>query len=72
METTTAGQNPAQAVQNGFDRRLISQGAGRIEQISISIFGARHVAMQAKLGLLYQTTHPLKKTVLSVRSMKAM
>ena len=71
METTTAGQDPAQAVQNGFDRRLVSQGAGRIEQISISIFGSGHDAMQAKPGLLYQTVHQLKKPDLSVRSMKA-
>ena len=42
METTTAGQNATQAVQDGFDRGLIGQGAGRIQQSSISIFGARH------------------------------
>jgi hypothetical protein len=29
-------------VQNGFDRGLIGQGAGRIQQSSISIFSAPH------------------------------
>ena len=37
-----AGQNATQAVQDGFYRGLIGQGAGRIQQSSISIFGAPH------------------------------
>jgi hypothetical protein len=42
MKPTTAGQNVAQAVQNGFDGGLISQGAGRTQQRSISILSDGH------------------------------
>ena len=42
MDATSTGQNVTQAVQDGFDRGLIGQGAGRIQQSSISIFGAPH------------------------------
>jgi hypothetical protein len=31
VESTTAGQNVTQAVENGFDRGLIGQGARRIQ-----------------------------------------
>ena len=44
MQPRNAGQNVAQAVQDSFDRGLIGQGAGRIQQSSISIFGAPHNA----------------------------
>ena len=40
MKATTAGQNVAQAVEDSFDRGLIGESAGRIQQSSISIFGA--------------------------------
>jgi len=43
MDTTTARQNAAQAVQDGFDGGLIGHGAGRIQQSSISIFDTRHM-----------------------------
>ena len=42
MQPRRAGQNVTQAVQNGFDRGLIRKGAGRIQQSSVSIFGAPH------------------------------
>jgi len=42
MEAASAGQNTTEAVQDGFHRGLIGHGAGRIQQGSISIFGARH------------------------------
>jgi hypothetical protein len=44
MKATTAEENVAQAVQDGFDRGLIGESAGRIQQSSISIFGAAHNA----------------------------
>jgi len=44
MKTTTVGQNVAQAVQYSFDRGLIGESAGRIQQSSISIFSAPHNA----------------------------
>src|SRR5208283_4576491 len=42
MQLRNAGQNATHTVQDGFDRGLIGQGAGRIQQASISIFGASH------------------------------
>src|SRR5579864_1714170 len=42
MQPGTAGQNITQAVQDSFDRGLIGESAGRIQQSSISIFGAPH------------------------------
>src|SRR5271165_1353694 len=42
MQPRSAGQNVTQAVQNSFERGLIGQGAGRIQQSSISSFGAPH------------------------------
>ena len=42
MEGASAGQNTTEAVQEGFHRGLIGHGAGRIQQGSISICGARH------------------------------
>jgi len=44
MKATTAGQNVAQAVQDSFDRGLIGESAGRVQQSSVSIFGAAHNA----------------------------
>jgi hypothetical protein len=44
MEATSAGQDAAQAVQDGFDRGLVGHGAARVQQGSISIFNARHDA----------------------------
>jgi len=44
VEATSAGQNAAQAVQDGFDRGLVGHGAARVQQSSISIFNARHDA----------------------------
>ena len=42
MDVTSAGQNVTQAAQDSLDRGLIGHGAGRIQQSSISIFGAPH------------------------------
>ena len=42
MQLRNAGQDATHAVQDGFDGGLIGQGTGRIQQSSISIFGARH------------------------------
>jgi len=42
MKATTAGQNVAEAVQDSFDRGLIGESAGRIQQSSIPIFSAPH------------------------------
>jgi hypothetical protein len=41
METNTARQNLAQAVEDGFHRRLLDEGGGHIEQGSISARGGR-------------------------------
>lgn len=43
MDVTSVGQNVTQAVQDSLDRGLIRHGAGRIQQSSISIFGAPHI-----------------------------
>ena len=58
MEATGTGQNVTQAVQNGFDRGLIGQRAGRIQQSSISIFGAPHDlgALLPQLGYIILST----------------
>ena len=42
MDAASAGQNAAQAVQDGLYRGLIGQSAGHIQQSSVAIFGARH------------------------------
>jgi hypothetical protein len=42
MEATTAAQNVAQAVQDGFYRRLLDHRTGGIQQSSVSILGAPH------------------------------
>src|SRR5262249_27619821 len=39
MEARTAGQNAAQAVQDGFYRRLLDHSAGHVEQGSIPAIG---------------------------------
>ena len=39
MEATTAGQNAAQAVQDGFYRRLLDHRAGHVEQGSVPAIG---------------------------------
>jgi hypothetical protein len=41
MEANAAGQNVAQAVEDGFYRRLLDQRGGHIEQGSISAIGGR-------------------------------
>ena len=53
MKVTSAGQNVAQAVQDSFDRGLIGQGAGRIQQTSISFFSASHNAGTYCAHLMY-------------------
>ena len=42
METNATGQNLAQAVEDGFHRRLLDEGGGHIEQGSIPTLGGRH------------------------------
>src|SRR5271166_2221759 len=67
--TRSAGQNVTEAVQNSFDCGLIGQGAGRIRQSSLSIFGAPH-----DLGALLPSAlirRPYQTTPLSVISIKS-
>ena len=45
MEANAAGQNVAQAVEDGFYRRLLDQRSGHIEQGSISAIGGRHSSL---------------------------
>ena len=42
METNAAGQNFAQAMEDGFHRRLLDHRSGHIEQGSIPAMGGRH------------------------------
>src|SRR6185369_16556640 len=42
METNATGQNLAQAVEDGFHRRLLDKRGGHIEQGSIPTMGGRH------------------------------
>ena len=70
VQSGSAGQNATEAVQNGFDRGLIGQGAGRIQQSSITIFGAPHI-LGALLpsALIRRPYHALNcGSVISVKS----
>ena len=46
METNATGQNVAQAVEDGFYRRLLSHRGGHIEQGSISAMGGASVVFR--------------------------
>ena len=50
METNAAGQNLAQAVEDGFNRRLLEQRGGHIEQGSISAIGGRQSSIVFRHG----------------------
>ena len=45
MEANAAGQNVAQAVEDGFYRRLLAHRGGHIEQGSIPTMGGRQASM---------------------------
>jgi len=50
METNAAGQNLAQAVEDGFYRGLLDQSGGHIEQGSISAMGGRQTSVVFRHG----------------------
>jgi hypothetical protein len=57
VQSRTAGQDVTRAVQYGFDRGLLGQGGGRIQQTALSIFGGSHVprALLPQLGYVVRT-----------------
>jgi len=65
METNATGQNVAQAVEDGFYRRLLAHRGGHIEQGSISAMGGRQAFMIFRHGHQTSTT----RTVLPYRDM---
>ena len=51
METNAAGQNVAQAVEDGFHRRLLDQRGGHIEQGSIPAMGGRQPPLSSGMRI---------------------
>jgi hypothetical protein len=68
MEVTSAGQNATQAVQDGFYRGLTGHRAGRIQQSSISIFGAPHVLCALMPSALMRRPYQTTPSVFSFKS----
>ena len=62
VQPRSAGENVTQTVQNGFDRGLIGQGAGGIQQSSISRFCAPHV-LRALLSHLWNVGRIIRSTL---------
>ena len=66
METNAAGQNVAQAVEDGFYCRLLDQRGGHIEQGSIPAIGGRQASVvfrHAHQTSTTRTDHPCRDTL---------
>ena len=63
METNAAGQNLAQAMEDGFHRRLLDESGGHIEQGSIPTVGGRHAYIIFRHVHQTSTEQPNRKPI---------